>query len=107
MNSNMFENTAVQDNIRLLHERGCRILAPDEGFLACGTTGSGRMQEPEDIFERVDEELSGDRSLLGKRVLITAGPTYEPIDPVRFIGKQARPTSPSTPYASSATTPPA
>ena len=84
MNSNMFENTAVQDNIRLLHERGCRILAPDEGFLACGTTGSGRMQEPEDIFERVDEELSGDRSLLGKRVLITAGPTYEPIDPVRF-----------------------
>ena len=89
MNSNMFENTAVQDNIRLLHERGCRILAPDEGFLACGTTGSGRMQEPEDIFERVDEELSGDRSLLGKHVLITAGPTYEPIDPVRFIGNHS------------------
>ena len=89
MNSNMFENAVVQDNIRLLHLRGCHILTPNEGFLACGTTGSGRMQEPEEIFERVDEELANDHSLLDKHVLITAGPTYEPIDPVRFIGNHS------------------
>ena len=89
MNSNMFENPVVQQNISLLQERGCHILLPNEGFLACGTTGSGRMQEPEEIFERVDEELASDHSLQGKNVLITAGPTYEPIDPVRFIGNHS------------------
>jgi len=89
MNSNMFENVVVQQNIGLLKERGCRILVPNEGFLACGTTGNGRMQEPEDIFEQVDQELSNDHSLQDKNVLITAGPTYEPIDPVRFIGNHS------------------
>lgn len=89
MNSNMFENPVVQQNIASLRERGCRILQPGEGFLACGTTGSGRMQEPEEIFESVDEALSDDHSLQNKNVLITAGPTYEPIDPVRFIGNHS------------------
>ncbi len=89
MNTNMYENPAVQQNIGILRERGCLILTPNEGFLACGTTGSGRMQEPEEIFEAVDESLEDDLSLQGKNVMITAGPTYEPIDPVRFIGNHS------------------
>ena len=89
MNTNMYENPVVQDNLQLLKERGCIILTPGEGFLACGTSGSGRMQEPEEIFETVDETLEDDYSLQGKNVLITAGPTYEPIDPVRFIGNHS------------------
>ena len=89
MNSNMLENTVVQQNIRLLQDRGCHLLLPNDGFLACGTSGSGRMQEPEEIFEQVEETLSSDHSLQDKHVLITAGPTYEPIDPVRFIGNHS------------------
>lgn len=89
MNTNMYENPAVQQNLDILRDRGCFILAPNEGFLACGTTGSGRMQEPEEIFETVDEKLEDDHSLQGKNVMITAGPTYEPIDPVRFIGNHS------------------
>lgn len=89
MNSNMFESPVVQQNIATLQERGCQILLPNEGFLACGTTGNGRMEEPEEIFETVDEFLSNDHTLQGKKVLITAGPTYEPIDPVRFIGNHS------------------
>ena len=85
MNTNMFENPAVQENLLKLQERGCFILTPGDGFLACGTSGSGRMQEPEQIFETVDEM----HSLQGKNVMITAGPTYEPIDPVRFIGNHS------------------
>ena len=89
MNSNMFESSVVQENLTTLRERGCHILLPNEGFLACGTTGNGRMEEPEEIFETVDEFLSADHTLQGKKVLITAGPTYEPIDPVRFIGNHS------------------
>ena len=89
MNTNMFENPVVQENLQKLEERGCVILTPGDGFLACGTIGSGRMQEPEQIFQSVDEALVDDRSLQGKNVMITAGPTYEPIDPVRFIGNHS------------------
>ena len=89
MNSNMFESAVVQENIAILKERGCQILLPNEGFLACGTTGNGRMEEPEEIFDAVDEFLTADHTLEGKRVMITAGPTYEPIDPVRFIGNHS------------------
>ena len=89
MNSNMFENPVVQENIKILQNHGCRLLLPNEGFLACGTTGNGRMEEPEEIFDSVDEFLSDDHTLQGKRVLITAGPTYEPLDPVRFIGNHS------------------
>lgn len=89
MNSNMFENPAVQHNLERLTQRGCRIIQPDSGFLACGTTGNGRMREPEEIFETVDEYMGNDHTLEGKRVLISAGPTYEPIDPVRFIGNHS------------------
>ena len=89
MNSNMFENPVVQENLSILQQRGCQVLLPTEGFLACGTTGNGRMEEPEEIFEAVDEFLTSDQTLEGKKVLITAGPTYEPIDPVRFIGNHS------------------
>ena len=89
MNTNMYENPAVQENLKKLNDRGCNILTPGDGFLACGTSGSGRMQEPEQIFETVDEALEDDHSLQGKNVMITAGPTYEPIDPVRFIGNHS------------------
>ena len=89
MNTNMFENPVVQENLQKLKDRGCVILTPNDGFLACGTSGSGRMQEPEQIFESVDEALEDDHSLQGKNVMITAGPTYEPIDPVRFIGNHS------------------
>lgn len=89
MNNNMFESSVVQENLSTLQQRGCHILLPNEGFLACGTTGNGRMEEPEEIFDAVDEFLTADHTLEGKRVLITAGPTYEPIDPVRFIGNHS------------------
>jgi phosphopantothenoylcysteine decarboxylase/phosphopantothenate--cysteine ligase len=89
MNSNMFESSVVQENLSILKQRGCQILLPNEGFLACGTTGNGRMEEPEEIFDAVDEFLTADHTLEGKRVMITAGPTYEPIDPVRFIGNHS------------------
>ncbi|MDY6326262.1 MAG: bifunctional phosphopantothenoylcysteine decarboxylase/phosphopantothenate--cysteine ligase CoaBC [Bacteroidales bacterium] len=89
MNTNMFEDSSVQRNIATLKEKGCLILSPEDGFLACGTTGKGRMQEPEAIFRAVDEHLSQGNEWSGKRVMVTAGPTYEQIDPVRFIGNNS------------------
>lgn len=89
MNTNMFEDISVQSNIQKLRDKGCFILSPDEGFLACGTSGKGRMMEPEDIFLKVDFCLNKTDELKGKKVLISAGPTYEQIDPVRFIGNNS------------------
>lgn len=89
MNTSMFEDSSVQRNIATLKEKGCLILSPEDGFLACGTTGKGRMQEPEAIFRAVDEHLSQGNEWSGKRVMVTAGPTYEQIDPVRFIGNNS------------------
>ena len=86
MNHNMLASTPVQENLRTLQQRGIILIGPDSGFLACGTVGEGRMKEPEDIFNEVWSFLTSDQQLKGKRALITAGPTYEPIDPVRFIG---------------------
>ncbi len=89
MNRVMWANPAVQANRRTLEERGVKILGPDEGSQACGETGAGRMLEPEAIAAAVhDKELAGavaDGMLAGKTVLVTAGPTREPIDPVRYI----------------------
>ncbi|MBC2710017.1 MAG: bifunctional phosphopantothenoylcysteine decarboxylase/phosphopantothenate--cysteine ligase CoaBC [Desulfosarcina sp.] len=84
MNSNMFEHPATQRNLSRLKADGCRILAPGEGELACGTTGPGRLPEPEAMVDRLISFLSPD-DLAGKNVLVTAGPTREAIDPVRFI----------------------
>ena len=86
MNRNMLASTPVQENLRTLQQRGIMLLGPDSGFLACGTVGEGRMKEPEEIFNEVWYFLTCDQRLKGKRALVTAGPTYEPIDPVRFIG---------------------
>lgn len=83
MNRQMWSSPAVQDNIALLRERGVDILGPGEGDQACGETGAGRMLEPLDIAKAVLQPQDG--PLAGKRVVITAGPTREPIDPVRYL----------------------
>jgi phosphopantothenoylcysteine decarboxylase/phosphopantothenate--cysteine ligase len=84
MNSNMFEHPAHRRNLKQLEADGNLVLAPGEGELACGTTGPGRLPEPEEIVDRLISFLSPD-DLAGKRFLVTAGPTREAIDPVRFI----------------------
>lgn len=84
MNSQMYANPAVQANIQLLKERNYTVMAPGEGHLACGYEGPGRLPEPEDILEEAIRLLQ-DQDLGGIRMLITAGPTVEPIDPVRYM----------------------
>jgi len=88
MNQQMYANRATQDNIKLLASRAVLIWGPDDGEQACGDTGPGRMLEPTELFERVAEYLSPGK-LDGKNVLITAGPTREPIDPVRYISNRS------------------
>lgn len=85
MNTGMWENTATQENVRVLRGRGVHFIGPEGGFLACGDTGAGRMSEPSAIFEAVEKLLSAPNDLAGLRVLVTAGPTQERLDPVRFI----------------------
>ena len=85
MNTNMYENQILQRNLGTLKEYGYEEIEPLSGRLACGTTGKGKMQEPEIIFEYILKELASDKDLKGKKVLVTAGPTQENIDPVRFI----------------------
>jgi phosphopantothenoylcysteine decarboxylase/phosphopantothenate--cysteine ligase len=85
MNSNMWAHPATQANVALLHARGCEFIEPDSGLLACGTTGPGRLAEPAVIADRVVAALTPRQDLAGETVLITAGPTREAIDPVRYI----------------------
>ena len=85
MNTGMWENEFVQENLNKLIKKGFNIINPESGFLACGTNGKGRMAEIEDIYEKTVELLSQEQKLKGKRVLITAGGTKEKIDPVRYI----------------------
>lgn len=85
MNSHMYENEIVQDNLKKLMGRGFVVIKPASGRLACGAIGMGKLPEPEEIVERVAMELAFEKTMLGKRVLITAGATREKIDPVRFI----------------------
>jgi phosphopantothenoylcysteine decarboxylase/phosphopantothenate--cysteine ligase len=84
MNTHMFESNAVQRNLEMLRSDGYFIIDPESGNLACGTTGPGRLPEPEDIFDRTACYLTP-KDLNGKKLLVTAGPTREPIDPVRYI----------------------
>ena len=84
MNTNMYENAVVRENMRKLASRGCRIMAAGEGELACKTEGSGRLPDIQDILDEVQILLT-EKDLAGKRILVTAGPTREPFDPVRFI----------------------
>jgi len=89
MNVNMYENPITQRNIAVLREMGITVLEPEEGDLACGYSGRGRFPEPKDIVEHIKVILGKDGDLKGKRFLITAGPTREPIDPVRFISNHS------------------
>lgn len=89
MNCRMYEHPAVQSNIRLLGARGVEIIGPCSGDLACGEEGSGRMTDPADIIARVEELLAGTGDLQGKKIVVTAGPTREPVDPVRFISNRS------------------
>ena len=89
MNHVMWQNVAVQDNVRTLTDRGVRILGPAEGDQACGETGRGRMVEPHEIVDAISGATSRAGPLAGRRVVITAGPTREPIDPVRYISNHS------------------
>lgn len=85
MNTNMYENPILQDNLKKLEGYGMNIIDPASGYLACGDTGAGKMPEPEVLLEYILKECMCEKDLAGKKVLITAGPTQEAIDPVRFI----------------------
>jgi phosphopantothenoylcysteine decarboxylase/phosphopantothenate--cysteine ligase len=89
MNTNMWQHPATRANIETLRRRGHRIVDPEEGFLACGVIGPGRLAAPEAIARAVEEELARNRDLEGETVLITAGPTQEPLDPVRYISNRS------------------
>ncbi len=84
MNVNMYENPIVQENIGKLQSLGYHVMSPDSGYLACGWSGAGRMPEPEIIFSKIEYVLCK-KDMVGLSVLVTAGPTQEPLDPVRFI----------------------
>ncbi len=85
MNTNMFENPIVQDNIQKLKNYGYEVIDPASGYLACGDTGKGKMPEPETLLSYIFKAIAFEKDMEGKEVLITAGPTMEKIDPVRYI----------------------
>ena len=85
MNTNMFENPVVQDNLKILEHYGYEMIAPASGYLACGDTGAGKMPEPETLLAYIERETACEKDLKGKKILVTAGPTQEAIDPVRYI----------------------
>src|ERR1700676_820242 len=89
MNVNMWQHTATQENVVALRARGVHIVDPGEGYLACGMTGAGRLAAQESILRAVQEVLQAKKDLSGETVLITAGPTCEDIDPVRFISNRS------------------
>ena len=85
MNTAMYENPIVQDNIKKLQSYGYEVITPASGYLACGDTGAGKMPEPETLLEYILREVAFEKDLSGKKVLVTAGPTQEPVDPVRCL----------------------
>lgn len=89
MNVEMWNNSSTQDNIRALHQKNIRILGPDSGDMACGETGDGRMLDPALIFSHIKNFLNARQSLDARNILVTAGPTVEPIDPVRFLSNHS------------------
>ena len=89
MNSNMWTHEAVARNLATLRERGVHLVDPETGELACGWVGPGRLAEPERIVSAVEDVLRPVGSLLGRSVLVTAGPTYEDLDPVRYLGNRS------------------
>jgi phosphopantothenoylcysteine decarboxylase/phosphopantothenate--cysteine ligase len=89
MNTNMYENPIVQDNIKKLKSYGCEVIDPACGHLACGDTGAGKMPEPELLLEYILKEIAFDKDMKGLKVTVTAGPTREPLDPVRFLSNRS------------------
>ena len=85
MNTAMFENPIVQDNLKILEKYGYEVIQPASGYLACGDTGAGKMPEAETLYQYIERTLADPKDLIGKKVLVTAGPTQENIDPVRYI----------------------
>lgn len=85
MNTGMYENPVTQDNIRLLQHYGMEVITPATGHLACGDTGAGKMPEPETLFQYLCKAAAHEKDMAGMKVLVTAGPTQEAIDPVRYI----------------------
>ena len=85
MNTNMYTNPIVQDNLIILRNYGYEVIEPASGYLACGDTGAGKMPEPEYLLAHIIREIAYEKDMIGRKVLITAGPTMEAIDPVRFI----------------------
>ncbi len=88
MNTRMYQNPVVQDNMRTLERYGMEVIAPASGYLACGDTGKGKMPEPEVLYEALVRALTP-KDLAGKKVLVTAGPTQEKLDPVRYISNHS------------------
>ena len=85
MNTNMFENPIVQDNLKTLEHYGYEVIDPAVGYLACGDTGAGKMPEPETLLSYIMKECACEKDMTGMKLLVTAGPTQEAIDPVRYI----------------------
>ncbi len=85
MNTQMYENPITQDNLEICRKYGMKVIDPACGYLACGDTGAGKMPEPETLFEYIINEIACPKDLAGKKILVTAGPTREAIDPVRYI----------------------
>lgn len=85
MNTQMYENPVVQDNLRILEKYGYEVIEPAVGLLACKDIGAGKMPEPEILLEYILKEIAYEKDLAGKRILVTAGPTQEPVDPVRYL----------------------
>src|ERR1700726_2711819 len=89
MNVNMWNHEATQANLEILRKRGVRIVEPGEGYLACGMTGPGRLAAQDEILKAVREIVEAQQDLAGETVLVTAGPTCEDLDPVRFISNRS------------------
>src|SRR5690348_3464625 len=89
MNVNMWEHPATRANAETLRRRGHRLVDPGEGYLACGMTGAGRLADLEQIADAVERETHKRRDLEGENVIVTAGPTQEPLDPVRYISNRS------------------
>lgn len=85
MNTRMFQNPILQDNLEICRKYGMEVIQPAEGYLACGDTGAGKMPEPEELFDYIVKAAAYEKDLAGKKVLVTAGATMEAIDPVRYI----------------------
>lgn len=85
MNTRMYTNPILQDNLKICEKYGMEVIAPAEGYLACGDTGAGKMPEPEELFDYIQKAAAFPKDLAGKKILVTAGATMEAIDPVRYI----------------------